>query len=92
MSIIPESIRQLFTRPAFVRYVLHAYDLGGYDVIPNTSIDLDDRGLEFVRTFNLIDRSNGTEFRLIYPEDLVHQLTDYDARIAALYDLPGACV
>jgi len=92
MSIIPESVRRLFTRPGFVRYVRHAYELGGYDVIPNVSIDLDERGLEFVRTFNLRDRCNGTEFRLIYPDDLVHQLTDYDMRISALYRLPGSCI
>src|SRR5262245_19386361 len=84
MTMIPDQMRALrawwLTKPSFVRYVSHAYDLGGYDILPNVSIDLDDRGLEFVRTFNLRDRRNGTEFRLINLDDLLHQLTDYEVR------------
>ena len=96
MTMIPEQMRALrawwLTKPAVIRYVRHAYDVGGYDVVRNVSINLDKYGFEFVRTFNLRDRRTGTEFRLINLDDLLQQLTDYDVRISKLYALPGSCV
>ena len=96
MTIIPDQMCALQAwwrpKPALIRYVRHPYDVGGYEVLPNVSISLDKYGLEFVRTFNLIDRRTGTEFRLIDLDDLLHQLTDYDERISKLSALPGSCV
>ena len=70
MSVVPEFIRQWYQKPGFVQYVKHAYWIGGYDIIPNAGLDIDDLGLDWVRTFNLRNRQSGLEFRVIHPEDM----------------------
>lgn len=94
--IIPESIRISFSKAGFIQYVRHAYYVGGYDIIPNVGIDIDDKGLEWVRTFNLRDRQSGIEFRVVEPEDLLTVIMKSDERLNELtlkwYGTPGAVI
>ena len=92
MTVIPESIRQWLTKPGYVQYVRHAYAIGGYEILPNIGLDLDEHGLEWVRTFNLINRKTGVEYRMIEPEDLCSVIVRAEERICKYYRMPGACV
>jgi hypothetical protein len=55
--------------PAIFFRVRHQYALGGYEIVPNVGLDLDEHGLEWVRTYNLRHK-DGLEFRVIDLEDM----------------------
>jgi hypothetical protein len=63
MTIVPGLFRRWFERPGFVRYVKHAYWIGGHDVVGRGGIDLDEYGLEWVRTLTLRYRKTNIEMR-----------------------------
>jgi len=60
----------MVTKPGFVQYVRHAYWVAGYEIISRGYLDLDEHGLDWVRTLNLRDRKYGIEFQIIDPQDL----------------------
>jgi hypothetical protein len=95
-SIVPRGFQLSVFAPgvALVEYVKHAYRLGGYDIIQNASLAIDETGLEFVRTFNLRHREQGYEFRVINPEDyhVIFELHPTMQEIREYYGTPGACV
>jgi hypothetical protein len=98
MTIVPELFRHWFERPGFVRYVKHpywisghhAYWIGGYDVVGRGGIDLDEYGLEWVRTLTLRDRKTNIEMRIIDPQDLRVIVGPYptDEQVVAMYGPP----
>ena len=90
MSFIPESVREWFTNPGFVQYVKHAYWIGGYEVVSRGTLQLDDDGLDWVRTLNLRDRKYGIEFRIIDPQDLSVIIGPYPSedQVIAMYGKP----
>jgi hypothetical protein len=57
-------------RPAYQIKVRHQFDLGGFEVKPGISIDLDPLGLEFMRTLELSSRTTGIGYRMILFDDL----------------------
>lgn len=88
--IVPELFRHWFERPGFVRYIKHAYWIGGHDVVGRGGIDLDEYGLEWVRTLTLRDRKTNIEMRIIDPQDLSVIVGPYptDEQVVAMYGRP----
>jgi|SRR6516162_8967084 hypothetical protein len=92
IPFLPRKWTTWFNRPSLALVVPHGYWLGGYEIIPNIGLDLDDLGMKWVRTFNFRHVETGIEYRMIEPEDNLHMLTNYDERMANLYEKPGAVV
>jgi hypothetical protein len=57
-------------RPAYQFKIRHQFELGGFDVKAGPGIDLDPRGLDWMRTLELLSRNTGIEYRMIHFEDL----------------------
>jgi hypothetical protein len=57
-------------RPQYEVHVRHQFELGGFDVSPGASIDLDEFGLSFLRTLVLDSRAIKVKYRMIDPQDL----------------------
>ena len=76
---------------AIAEYVRHAYQLGGYEILPNVKLKIDDQ--RRVRTFNLLHR-DGHEFRIIDPRDywIIMEPHPTAQEIRDYYGTPGACV
>ena len=76
---------------AIAEYVRHALQLGGYEIIPNVKLKIDDE--RFVRTFNLVHQ-DGHEFRIIDPRDFCIIMEPHPTaqEIRDYYGTPGACV
>jgi hypothetical protein len=70
MWLLPRAYRAQIEASGYYVHVPHAYFLAGFDIIQNIGFDLDDYGLEWVRTFNLRHRDNGIEYRMIEPDDM----------------------
>ena|SRR5215831_4523158 len=76
---------------AIAEYVRHVYQLGGYEILPNVKLRIDDE--RHVRTFNLLHR-DGHEFRMIEPRDhwIIMEPHPTAQEIRDYYGTPGACV
>jgi hypothetical protein len=57
-------------RPAYQIKIRHWFELGGFDVKAGPGIDLDPRGLEWMRTLELSCRTTGIAYRMILFDDL----------------------
>ena len=76
---------------AIAEYVRHALQLGGYEILPNVKLKIDDE--RFVRTSNLCHQ-DGHEFRMIDPRDyrIIMEPHPTAQEIRDYYGTPGACV
>lgn len=70
IPINPFQFQLKIDRAAYIVRIRHAYDLGGFDITPSKGIDLDELGLEWVRTITLVHRKNKIGYRMIEPTDL----------------------
>jgi hypothetical protein len=91
--LIPRSYQLSVFAPgiAIAEYVRHAYQLSGYEIIPNAKLKIDDE--RRVRTFNL-RHCDGHEFRMIEPRDfrIIMEPHPTTQEIRDYYGTPGACV
>ena len=94
MTVFPffvQSFEKLVSRAGFVQYVKHAFQIAGFEIIGHgPSIDLDERGFEFLRTLTLRHVKAGYDVRIVEPDDLIeanggHPKTE---QIIAMYARP----
>lgn len=70
-------------KAAYYRFVLSAYDVGGYDVSYIGGMDI--FGLDWVRTVELHHRRDQVAYRMVNPEDFDVMFPHWDDTYTKMY-------